>query len=151
MKIKGKQIADNTIEQTNLNVTTDSVVNSSDVTTKEYVDNAINSGMTNLTYSESDLNLSANATTGTSPVLATNRTVTDIPRGGIRVFVNGIEVNMGSGQDAFFAPEGSGTPTPREFGDEQQGDYLWWNAGTAPYQLETDDEIDYVYMTYTNL
>mgnify|MGYP001220330085 CR=1 FL=1 len=148
-KIKGKQIADATITQSKMNITTESVVNATDVTTKEYVDNAVNSGMSNLSYSSSDFNISALNTSGTSPVLACNRTVTDVPQGGIRVFINGIEVNVGSGLDCFFAPEGTGTPTPRSFGDEQQGDYLWWNCGVAPYQLETLDSIDYVYMTYT--
>ena len=134
-----------------MNITTVSIVNPTDVTTKEYVDNAINSGMTNLTYSNSDFNISAIVTTGSVPTLSCNRQVTDIPQGGIRVFINGIEVNVGSGLDCFFAPEGTGTPTPRSFGTELQGDYLWWNPSVAPYQLDTLDSIDYVYMTYTSI
>lgn len=149
VKIKGKQIADATITQDKMNITTASVVIATDVTTKEYVDNAVNSGMTNLSYSSSDFNITASTTSGTDPILACTRRVTDVPQGGIRVFVNGIEVNVGSGLDCFFAPEGSGTPTPRAFGSEAQLDYLWWNPSVAPYQLETSDSIDYVYMTYT--
>lgn len=148
-KIKGKQISDATITQSKMNISTDSIINPTDVTNKEYVNNVINSGISNLSYSSSDFNITALNTSGSSPMLACNRTVTDIPQGGIRVFINGIEVNVGNGLDCFFAPEGTGTPTPRTFGQEEQGDYLWWNCGVAPYQLETLDSIDYVYMTYT--
>jgi len=81
--------------------------------------------------------------------LACGRRITNIPQGGVRVFINGIEVNNGVGLDCFFAPEGVGTPTPRYFGDEQQLDYLWWNPIVAPYQLDTNDSIDYMYMIYT--
>lgn len=148
-KIKGKQIDNNTITQVKMNITTDSIINNTDVTTKEYVNNIINSGITNLTYSNADFNIIASITTGTTSILACTRQVTDIPQGGIRVFINGIEINVGDGLDCFFAPEGYGIPTPREFGFEQQGDYLWWNPSIAPYQLDNNDSIDYVYMTYT--
>ena len=151
IKIKGKQLADATITQEKMNITTDSVILSTDVTTKQYVDNAVNSGMSNLSYSNSDFNITALVATGSTPTLACNKTVTDIPQGGIRVYINGIEVNVGDGLDCFFAPEGTGTPTPRNFGSEQQGDYLWWNNGTSPYNLDTQDSIDYVYMTYTQI
>jgi hypothetical protein len=151
MKIKGKQIADYSITQQNLNITTDTIITSTSVTNKEYVDNAVNSGINNLTYSSADFNLSALFTSGSTPLLATNTQISDIPLGGVRVYVNGIEVNVGSGLTCFFAPEGVGIPTPRYFGEEQQNDYLWWNCGVALYQLEITDEIDYVYMTYTPL
>jgi hypothetical protein len=80
-------------------------------------------------------------------MLIINSGVIDAPIGGIRVFVNGIEVNVGSGLTCFFAPENTGTPTPRLFGSEKQGDYLWWNCSVAPYQIEITDLINYLYFT----
>lgn len=155
IKIKGKQIENGTIVQQHFNVTTESVVSNNNVTTKEYVDNAIQSGMTNMAYSSSNSDLIANNTSGSSPILAVLEAnggrVVDSPVGGIRVYVNGIEVNVGAGQDCFFAPEGSGTPTPRTYGSEQQFDYLWWNPSVANYQLDNTDSISYVYMVYTNI
>ena len=150
MPIKGKQIVDNSIRQKQLGVVTESIENSTNVTTKKYVDHTINSAVAGLTYTDIDYNILAFTTTGSSPVLATDHQISKIPMGGVRVYVNGLEINVGPGLMSFFAPENSGTPTPREFEEEQQGDYLWWNPIIAKYQLENTDDIDFVYRTYTD-
>jgi len=149
MPIKGKQIVDNTITQKQLGVVTESIAQPTDVTTKKYVDSTVDSAVTGLTYTDIDYNISATDTTGESPVLATDHQISKIPVGGVRVYVNGLEINVGPGLMSFFAPESSGTPTPREFEEEQQGDYLWWDPSIAKYQLESTDDIDFVYRTYT--
>jgi len=149
MPIKGKQIVDNTIHQKQLGVKTESVVNNTDVTTKGYVDKIVNDAIAGLTYTDADYNLSALNTSGTAQTLAVNHPISKIPVGGVRVYVNGIEINVGPGLMSFFAPESSGTPTPREFEDEQPGDYLWWDPDIAKYQLESTDDVDFVYRTYT--
>ena len=148
MPIKGKQIVDRTVTQKQLGVTTDSINSNDDVTTKKYVDDLVNNAITGLTYTDIDYNLSANETTGSAIALATDTPISKIPVGGVRVYVNGIEVNVGPGLMSFFAPENTGTPTPREFEQEQQGDYLWWDPVVAKYQLEVGDDIDFVYRTY---
>lgn len=153
MKIKGKQILNATITQNNMGITTASVVSENCVTTKEYVELAIQSGVSNMVYSTHNVDMTPENTSGATPMLAitlaSGGRIVDIPQGGVRVYVNGVEVNVGVGLDCFFAPEDSGTPTPREFGSEQQNDYLWWNPSVAPYQLESTDSITYTYLTYT--
>jgi len=155
IQIKGKQIEDSTLTQANMNITTTSVLTSTNATTMEYVDNAIQSGMSNMTYSNSNVDMIGENTTGSDPILAVSEAnggrVIQIPVGGIKVYINGIEVNVGVSLDCFFAPEGTGTPTPRVYGSEQQNDFLWWNPAVAGYQLENTDSVSYVYLVYTGI
>lgn len=146
-KINGKQLANETITQNNINIHTNEIINPTDPTTKEYVDDKVIKSISNLIISLSDKDIEPFETSGSTPMLVSNHTITDSPLGGIRVFVNGIEVNVGLGLDCFFAPENDTTPTVRIFGQEVQGDYLWWNCGVATYELETDDLISYLYYT----
>jgi len=148
MKIKGKQIADATITQQQLGITTESITDATHVTTKEYVEMAIDSGLTNLSYSSEDLNLSANLTESGVTSLATNQPITEVPQGGVRVYVNGVEVNVGTHNSCYCAFSADGS-TFRYFGREEQGDQLYWNIGPvdAPFQLTSADEIDFVYLT----
>jgi len=151
MKIKGKQIADATITQNNLAITTESITDPTHVTTKEYVENAIDSGLTSLSYSSDDLNLTSNITQSGTTSLATNQSVTNIPQGGIRVYVNGVEVNVGTHNGCYCAFSGDSGLSFRSFGQEEQGDQLYWNTNIgvvdAPFQLSSDDDIDFVYLT----
>ena len=151
MKIKGKQIADATITQTQLGITTESITDATHVTTKEYVEMLIDSGLTNLSYSSDDLNLSGNLTQSGVTSLATDQTITDIPQGGVRVYVNGVEANVGTHNGCYCAFSADAGITFRNFGREEQGDGLYWNTNIgvvdAPFQLTTDDEIDFVYLT----
>jgi hypothetical protein len=92
------------------------------------------SGNTSTGYLASDTGLTGSVVSGSS----------------VKVFVNGIEVNCGNLTTdlGFFAPSG-GTSTShsnaRVPGTEQIGDVLYWNDN-APYQLDNQDIIDYVYL-----
>lgn len=150
MKIKGKQIADNTITQEKMSITTESIINATDVTNKEYVEILIDSGLTSLSYSSDDLNLTSNITQSGTTSLATNQSVTNIPQGGIRVYINGVEVNVGTHNGCYCAFSGDSGSSFRSFGQEEQGDQLYWNTNIgvvdAPFQLSSDDDIDFVYL-----
>lgn len=150
IKIKGKQLSDATITQDKMAIVTASIVAATDVTTKEYVENAINSGISNLSYSSSNFNMTALATSGSVPLQACTTGILDIPQGGVRVYVNGVEVNVGgkiSPYDCYFSADAGSTA--KTFGSESQGDILWWNCSVAPFELDITDSIDFVYMTYT--
>ena len=122
MPIKGKQIVDNTVTQQQLGITTETVVNQTDVTTKGYVDQIVNSAVTGLVHTDIDYNLTALNTSGTAQTLAVDHPISKEPVGGVRVYVNGIEINVGPGQASFF----------------------------AKYQLDSTDEIDFIYRTYSD-
>jgi hypothetical protein len=148
IKIKGKQIADGTITQNNLGVTTDSVVSATSVTTKEYVDTYVEGQITGITYATTNLNMTANLTTaGSGSQLACGTPISSITNSNVKVLVNGIEVNVGGTSGTymgFFSPNGVIVRLPD---DEQVGDYFYWNTDTALFQLDTNDEIDFVYLT----
>jgi len=112
-----------------------------DAANKKYVDDTVDS----LTYS-TDINLTA--ISGTSgQYLATNTTVSSIPITNIKVNINSIEVNVGNGTkiaDCYFS--GDNGTTARSFTNVAQGDKLYWNGDVAKFQLETTDEIDFVYL-----
>jgi hypothetical protein len=118
-------------------------INDTDAANKKYVDDTVDS----LTYSSDDINLTA--LSGTSgQYLATNTTVQNVPVTNIRVFVNSLEVNVGNGTilaDCYFSDD-SGT-TPKTFSNVAQGDQLYWNGNSSPYQLESTDVIDFIYLT----
>jgi hypothetical protein len=147
IKLKGKQIDDATITQQNLNITTDSIINPTDVTTMEYVQNYSMSAITSVTYAPDNLDMSALATvSGSNYNLACSTAILDNPLSEVRIFINGVEVNVGYGSskyDCVFSPDGITLRTP---GTEQIGDYLYWNTNNALYQLEIDDKIDFIYI-----
>lgn len=146
MNIKGKQIADNTITQELLNITTDSIVSANNITNKEYVDTSVNSAFTNITNNLSNLNMDALATTPNSGfMLACNTGLLAVPMSLVAVTVNGVEVNVGVGLDCAFS--GDNGVTFREVGTEELGDLLYWNTESGKYQLETTDVIDFCYLT----
>ena len=66
-------------------------------------------------------------------------------------YVNGVEVNVGTHNGCYCAFSADAGTTLRDFGREEQGDELYWNTNIgvvdAPFQLTTDDEIDFVYLT----
>lgn len=147
MKVQGKQVAESTITQNNIGVTTASVQNDTDVTTKEWVDNYVVGQITGLTYSTSNLNMAALDTTqGSGSQLACNTGITTLPNSVVRVMINGVEINVGgttSTYGGFFSPDGTVVRLPN---DEQVGDKLYWNTDTVEYQLDTTDEIDFIYL-----
>jgi len=147
VKIKGKQLSDNSITQNKLAVTTDSVINPTSVTTKEWVEYTVTSGITGLTYSSQNLNMVASVTiVNTGANLACNTGITQIPNSIVRVNVNGVEVSVGgnvSPYDCFFSPNGT---TVRAVGAETINDKLYWNTNITFYQLDATDKIDFIYI-----
>jgi hypothetical protein len=152
MKIKGKQIKDAAITQQKLNVTTASVTAIDKVNTKEWADQNIVNHINTLTHSQSNLDMTALATTvNTGSQLACNNGIVDVPQSTVIVRVNGVDINVGGTTlpyDGFFSPDGT---VVRAKGAELQGDKLYWNttAGVALYQLEVTDKIDFVYLIKT--
>lgn len=117
-------------------------INDNDASNKLYVDNTVDS----LKFSESDINLPG--LTGTSIYLATNTTVQNIPVTNVRVNINSFEVNVGNGvtlADCFFSDDGGSTA--KTYDNISQGDSLYWNGNVAPFQIDTTDEIDFIYLT----
>jgi uncharacterized delta-60 repeat protein len=139
-KIKGGQISNSTIEQQNLNITTESVTGLTSVTTQGYVITAINANAGLIKQSWLNQNMTANA--ATVGELASDTAVIEFPISNVMVKINGVLINVGSGQDCYFSPDG-GT-TIRTGGLAQKADYLYWNS--SQYNLEANDEIDFVYL-----
>lgn len=96
--------------------------------------------------SDANINMTANSTTADGQ-LATAVTVADepIPGSAVLVRVNGVGVDVGSGQACYFSPD---NVIIRSLTDVQQGDSLYWNGSVAGYELNaTDYSIDFVYLT----
>ena len=109
------------------------------------------SGITNPVFSTNNQNMVGNTTISDGD-LATNLGIVDIPTSRVRVFINGVEYNVGISEDCYFKKSTSPF-TVRNNGEEQQGDKLYWNGSIAQFQLDSGDTIDFIYlingMTYT--
>lgn len=95
-----------------------------------------------------NINMVANATTSVS-TLACAIPITSEPKGGIKVYINGVQVNVTV--DCYFSPENISNPSIiRNTGEEQQGDYLHWAYTlTEPnigYNLSINDKISFMYI-----
>ena len=144
MDVKGKHFKNNTIQQSKLNITTDSISNKTDVTNNEYVNvrsleriNKINNNTLNKRMTAN------NATVGQ---LATDSIVKEFPISPITVRVNNVIIPTGEGKDCYFTPDGI---TIRTGGQAQKADYLIWNS--SKYDLDDTDVIDYKYMVSTDI
>ena len=98
--------------------------------------------------SKANLNMSAEITVNDGN-LACNTAILDTPvrASFIKVFVNGIEVNVGGATypyDCYFSSDG-GT-TVKTLGYEKIGDKLYWNYSVANYNLDVIDLIDFHYL-----
>ena len=147
MQLKGKQLNNGALTQEKLNVTTDSITDISKVTTKEWSEQNVVNHIETLSYSSSNLDMTALATTNnTGTNLACNSTISDIPQSMVVVRINSVDVNIG-GTDAiyagFFSPDGT---VIRAKGTEQTGDKLYWNTDNEIYQLEVTDSVDFEYL-----
>lgn len=99
-------------------------------------------------WSKANLNMAANVTT-TDGDLACITAILDTPKSTsfVKVFINGIEVNVGGNYypfDCYFSSDG-GTSI-RTLGDERLGDKLYWNNSIAGYDLDVIDLIDFHYL-----
>lgn len=96
-----------------------------------------------------DYDMSPNATSGNySP---TGLTITNTPFLGskIEVRVNGIDANVGEATDysqksCYFSPDGF---IIRDFKDIVAGDQLYWNGALVGFNLDSDDDVDFIYQT----
>ena len=103
-------------------------------------------------WSKANLNMSAIVTT-TDGDLACITDILDYPKSTsfVKVFINGIEVNVGGNTypfDCYFSSDG-GTSI-RTLGDARLGDKLYWNSSIAGYNLDTIDLIDFHYLIDIN-
>lgn len=96
-----------------------------------------------ITFSTINLNMPA-LVTNSDGDLACNTPVGELPTSNIRVFINGVEVNVGATMDCFFSPDGGVMKRP--INGATIGDLLYWNGNVADYQLDTIDSIDFVYL-----
>jgi hypothetical protein len=104
-------------------------------------------------WSKANLNMSAEITVNDSD-LACNTAILDTPirASFVKVFINGVEVNVGGTvypYDCYFSSDG-GT-TVKILGDEKIGDKLYWNYSVANYNLDVVDLIDFHYLIDTLL
>lgn len=108
----------------------------------------VNNKIENLDFNSNNIDMLANS--GVSGIyLATNSTISQTPRTRVRVEVNSIEVTVGNGTTnayCFFSSDGG--ITPKTYSNVSLGDYLYWNKNIAPYNLESNDTISFIYMTY---
>lgn len=140
--IKGKQIQNNSITQSKLNLITVSATTA--LATVEYVNL---SGGTKKTWTLNNYDMAAEITISDGD-LACSIPIIDIPYSIVSVKLNGLDINIGgtsSIYDAYFSPD-SGT-TIRAVGEEQQGDYLYWNTTNAGYNLDVNDVFDFIFLT----
>ena len=117
-------------------------------TNVEDVVNEVNNKIENLNFNSNNKDMLA--LSGTSgQYLATNTTVSETPRTLIRVEVNSLEVTVGNGtKTAYCYFSGDNGTTARTYSNVALGDKLYWNGDVAPYQLETNDTITFIYMTF---
>jgi len=96
-----------------------------------------------------DYDMSPNQTNGNySP---TGLTITNTPFLGskIEVRINGIDANIGEANDysqksCYFSPDGF---IIRDFVDIVAGDELYWNGALVGFDLDQDDDVDFIYQT----
>ncbi len=96
-----------------------------------------------ITFSTINLNMPA-LVTNSDGDLACSIPVGELPTSNIRVFINGVEVNVGATMDCFFSPDGGAMK--RTINGATTGDLLYWNGSVADYQLDTIDSIDFIYL-----
>lgn len=107
----------------------------------------VNNKIENLDFASSNQFMTANSgVSGT--YLATNTLVINPPYSRVKVYVNGLEVEVGDAvktTDCYFSSD-NGT-TAKAWGAVAVNDKLYWNGSIAPYQLEATDKITYEYLT----
>jgi hypothetical protein len=102
--------------------------------------------------SKDNSNMSALTTSYLSPNACATVLVNNIPNSKVSVFVNGVQVNVGSLSTDGCYFSGDGGSTKRNSGDEVAGDLLYWNYNgsdpVAGYELSaSSDKITFIYLT----
>ena len=98
-----------------------------------------------------DYNQSPSATSNDGDTTGLTITYTPFGDGAVIVKVNGLQINIGNGakdEAAYFSADG-GT-TAKSVANIAAGDTLYWMGSIASYQLEIDDDVDFVYDASSN-
>jgi hypothetical protein len=98
-----------------------------------------------------DYNQNPSATSSDGDTTGLTITYTPFGDGAVIVKINGLQINLGNGakdQAAYFSADG-GT-TAKSVAAIAAGDTLYWMGSIASYELETDDDIDFVYDASSN-
>ena len=98
-----------------------------------------------------DYNQSPSATSNDGDTTGLTITYTPFGDGAVIVKVNGLQINIGNGakdEAAYFSVDG-GT-TAKSVANIAAGDTLYWMGSIASYQLEIDDDVDFVYDASSN-
>ena len=98
-----------------------------------------------------DYNKAPNATSSDGDTTGLTITYTPFDDGAVIIKVNGLQVNLGDGaknEACYFSADG-GT-TAKASSAIAAGDTLYWMGSMANYQLEADDELDFVYDASSN-
>ena len=96
-----------------------------------------------ITYSVDNLNMAGLVTINDGDLCCATPVI-GYPQSAVKVFINGVEVNVGATLDCYFSPDG-GT-TKRTLLNVIHGDKLYWNGTLAGFQIDTIDLIDFEYL-----
>lgn len=144
--VQGKQIANYTLTKDLFKINTGLIIKLTDITNKEYVDSISLSAITTVSNNNVNKNMLAlNTNSNSGYQLMCDTPILLEPYSSVSVMLNGVEINVGFGLDCAFSND-SGI-TFKSAGTEEIGDYLYWN--TNNYQLDSTDEIDFVYLIKT--
>jgi len=115
---------------------------------KKFFDN-LSVDVSGFVLSTSNKNMEADVTT-IDRDLACSEPIFSIPKtlSTVSVYVNGLNVNVGGDAypfDCYFSSDNG--VTVKAQGHENKGDKLYWNPSVANYNLDTNDLIDFVYLT----
>lgn len=145
--IQGHQINENSIVNNKIKILTDTITTNNNVTNKDYVRLTL---AQNKLFYYNKLNLNMLANDASIGELACNIPIIEFPISTVIVKLNGTMLTVGENKDCYFTPDADGIII-RPNDQIIKGDYLYWN--NENYNLESDDELDFVYMTgyyYTN-
>lgn len=96
-----------------------------------------------------DHNMSPSATNGDGDPTGLTLTYTPFLGSKVEIRINGLDANLGNSsdytvRDCYFSPDGI---IIRDFKDIVAGDELYWNGNTSNFQLDSSDDIDFIYQT----
>jgi len=141
--VRGKQIDNGTITQSNLGLT--NPININDAVTLEYFNNYSTTKIDTLAISNK--NMMANSTSGiTGVTLACNIPVLQYPvlNSYVEVRLNGIEIENGFNKGCFFSSDGG--VTQKDSNQISYNDYLYWDNNIQQQSLDSTDRFFFNYL-----
>jgi hypothetical protein len=94
-------------------------------------------------FSEFDKNISPQNTNGDNQL--TGVTISNLPLGTVGVYVNGVEVELGSTSSSCYFSDDGGF-TAKNLNNISSGDELYWNDSVSEYSLTTTDRVSLYYL-----